>query len=129
MVASFPGAQKIFKHLGTSLCKWMIGMLQTDKTYVFLSFNNSVFLNGHATWCTQVLKYGRSSRRQLRVQLIAAVTGFHVYHRVWLHLGQHLSAEREHGNTEHHFAITVREHSDTRADEDVDDRPIARHLP
>ena len=39
----------------------------------------------------------------------AAVIGFHVYRRVWLpHLGQCLSAEREHGNTEDRFAITVR---------------------
>ena len=60
----------------------------------------------------------------------AAVRGFHIYHRVWLpHLGQHLSAEREHENAEDRFVITVREHSDTRADEDVDDRPIVGHLP
>ena len=44
------------------------------------------------------------------------------------HLGQCLSVEREHRNTEHHFAITVREHSDTRADEDIDDRPILGHV-
>ena len=38
----------------------------------------------------------------------AAVTGFHVYRRVWLpHLGQHLSAGREHRNIEDSFAITV----------------------
>ena len=43
--------------------------------------------------------------------------------------GQHLSVSREHGNAKHCFVIAVREHSDTRADEDVDDRPIARHLP
>ena len=43
------------------------------------------------------------------------------------HLGQQLSAEKEHGNTEDHFAIAVSEHSDTRADEDVDDRPIVGH--
>ena len=60
----------------------------------------------------------------------AAVRGFHVYRRVWLpHLGQRLSAEREHGNAEDRFAIAVTEHSDTRADEDVDDRPIVGHLP
>ena len=60
----------------------------------------------------------------------AAVIGSHVYRRVWLpHLGQRLSMEREHGNAEHHFAITVREHSDTRTDEDVNDRPIVGHLP
>ena len=48
----------------------------------------------------------------------AAVTGFHVI--VWLpHLGQRLSAEREHGNAEDRFVIAVREHSDTRADEDA----------
>ena len=34
--------------------------------------------------------------------------------------------EREHGNAEDCFAISVREHSDTRAD---DDRPIVGHLP
>ena len=45
------------------------------------------------------------------------------------HLGQRLSAEKEHGNTEDHFAIAVSEHSDTRADEDVHDRPIVGHLP
>ena len=57
----------------------------------------------------------------------AAVTGFHVYCRVWLpHLGQHLSAERD---AEDRFAIVVREHSDTRADEDVDDGHIVGHLP
>ena len=40
----------------------------------------------------------------------AAVTGFHVYRRVWLtHLGQRLGAEREHGNAEDRFAIAVRE--------------------
>ena len=44
---------------------------------------------------------------------------------MWLpHIGQCLSAEREHGNTEDHFVIVVREHSDTGADEDVDDRPV-----
>ena len=36
---------------------------------------------------------------------------------------------KEHGNADDRFVITVREHSDTRADEDVDDRPIVRHLP
>ena len=45
------------------------------------------------------------------------------------HLGQRLSAEKEHGNTEDHFAIAVSEHSDTRSDEDVHDRPIVGHLP
>ena len=60
----------------------------------------------------------------------AAVIGFHVYHRVWLpHLGQRLSTEKEHGNAEDRFVIPVREHTDTRADEDVDDRPIVGHLP
>ena len=60
----------------------------------------------------------------------AAVTGFHVHRRVWLpHLGQCLNAEREHGNTEDRFVITVREHSDTRADKDVDERPIVGYLP
>ena len=60
----------------------------------------------------------------------ATVTSFHIYRRVWLpHLGQCLSAEREHGNTEDRFAIAVREHSDTRTDKDVDDRPIVGHLP
>ena len=39
------------------------------------------------------------------------------------------SAEREHGNAEDHFAIGVREHSDTRADEDVDNRPTVGDLP
>ena len=59
----------------------------------------------------------------------AVVRSFHVYRRVWLpHLGQRLSAEREHGNAENHFAIAVREHTDTRADENVDDRPIVGHL-
>ena len=59
-----------------------------------------------------------------------AVTGFHVYRRVWLpHIGQCLSAEREHGNAEDRFVITVREHSDTGADKDVDDRPLVGHLP
>ena len=33
------------------------------------------------------------------------------------------------GNAEDPFAIAVREYSDTRADEDVDDRPIVGHLP
>ena len=33
------------------------------------------------------------------------------------------------GNAEDHFAIAVREHSDTRADKDVDDRSIVEHLP
>ena len=60
----------------------------------------------------------------------AAVTGFHIYRRVYLqHLRQRLSAERENGNAEDHFVIAVREHSDTRADEDVDDRLIVGHLP
>ena len=36
---------------------------------------------------------------------------------------------REHRNVEDSFAIAVREHSDTRADDDVDDRPIDVHLP
>ena len=62
--------------------------------------------------------------------LAAAVTGFHVYRRVWLpHLGQRLSVEREHGNAEDRFTIAVREHSDTRADEDVNNRPTVGHLP
>ena len=65
----------------------------------------------------------------LEFSFTATVTGFRVYCRVWLpHLGQRLSAEREYGNAEDHFAITVREHSYTRADKDVDDRPIVGHL-
>ena len=36
--------------------------------------------------------------------------------------------EREHENAEDRFVIAVREHSDTRADEDVDNRPIVGHL-
>ena len=66
----------------------------------------------------------------LEFSFTAAITGFHVYRRVWLpHLGQRLSAEMQHGNAEDHFAIAVRKHSDTRADEDVNDRPIVGHLP
>ena len=90
------------------------------------------------------LKYDRSSRRRLGVQLHCS--GFHFYHRVQLpHLGQRLSviikwgkglsaetrslrAKREHENIEDHFSIAVREHSDTGADEDVDDRPIVGYL-
>ena len=42
-----------------------------------------------------------------------AVTGFHVYRRVWLPcLGQRLSAERKDGHAEDCFAIAVKEHSD-----------------
>ena len=49
---------------------------------------------------------------------------------MWLpHLGQRLNTEREHDNAEDRSAIAVREHSDTRADEDVDNRPIIGHLP
>ena len=60
----------------------------------------------------------------------ATVRGFHVNHRVWLpHLGQRLSTERKHGNAEDRFAIAVREHTDTRADEDVNDRPTVGQLP
>ena len=41
----------------------------------------------------------------------AAVTGVHVYRSQWLpHLGQRLNTEREHGNAEDRFVITVREH-------------------
>ena len=48
---------------------------------------------------------------------------------MWLpHIGQCLSAEKEHGNAEDRFAIAVTEHSDPRADKDVDDRPIVGHL-
>ena len=62
---------------------------------------------------------------ELEFSFTAAVRGFHVYRRVWLPLlGQRLSTEGEHGNAEDCFAIAVREHRDTRADEDVDDRPI-----
>ena len=51
--------------------------------------------------CTQVLKYGEGDSE---FNFTAAVTGFHIYHRVWLpHIGQCLSAEREHGNTEDRF--------------------------
>ena len=57
----------------------------------------------------------------------AAVRGFHVYCRVWLpHIGQRLSAEREHGKVDDRFAIAIREHGGTRADEA---RPLVRHLP
>ena len=50
----------------------------------------------------------------------AAVTSFHIYRRVWLpHLEQRLSAEREPGNADDRFAIAVREHSDTRVDEEA----------
>ena len=49
---------------------------------------------------------------------------------MWLpHFGQRLSAEREHRIAEDRFAIAVKEHSDTRADEDVNNRPIVGHLP
>ena len=58
----------------------------------------------------------------------AAVRGFHVYRRVWLPpVGQRLSAEREHENIDDRFAIAVREHGGTRADEVS--RPLVKHLP
>ena len=57
----------------------------------------------------------------------AVVRSFHVYRRVWLpNTRQRLSAEREHGNVDDHFAIAVREHGGTRADEA---RPLVGHLP
>ena len=66
-----------------------------------------------------------ATRCMLYVQIKHAI--FHVYRRVWLpHLGQCLRAEREHENAEDCFVIAVREHSDTRAD---DDKPIVGHLP
>ena len=68
-------------------------------------------------------KYGRSSRRQLRVQLLQA--SMFITECCY----QRLSAESEHRNAEDRFAIAVTEHSDPRADEDVDDRPIVGHLP
>ena len=85
--------------------------------------------NSHATWCTQVLIWQELEKYDSEFSFTAVVTGFHVYRRVWLpHLGQRLSMEREHGNAGDHIAITVREHSDTRADEDVNNRPIVGHL-
>ena len=67
------------------------------------------------------IKVWQELEKRLGVQLHC--NGFHVYCRVWLpHLGQRLSAEREHENAEDRFAIAVREHSDTRADEDVNQR-------
>ena len=76
------------------------------------------------------LKYGRRLRRRLRssasLQLLQAST---FIAECGYHIGQCLSTEREHGNAEDRFAIAVREHSDTRTDEDVDDRPIVGHLP
>ena len=70
----------------------------------------------------------REDNSELR--FTASVRGFHVYRRVWLpHFGQRLSAEREQRNAEDCFVITVREHTDTRADDDVDDRPVVGHLP
>ena len=101
-------------------------MHQVSISIAWISNFFSVIFNQTAThtWCTQLLNCGKSSRRRLGVQLHCS--SFHFYHRVWLpHLGQHLSVEREHGNAEDHFAIGVREHSDTRADEDVNER----HLP
>ena len=54
----------------------------------------------------------------------AAVRGFHVYRRVWLpHVGQRLSAEREHGNVEDRFAIAVREQGTLRTNK------VVGHLP
>ena len=81
-------------------------------------------------WCTQVIKYGRSSRRRLEVQLHCSC------YRV-PHLSQSVvtiswtasKCGKGDGNAEVCFVIAVREHSDTRADEDVDDRPIVGHLP
>ena len=55
----------------------------------------------------------RAQKDGLEFSLTGAVTGLHVYRRVWLpHLGQHLSTEREHVNAEDRFAIAVTEHSD-----------------
>ena len=70
---------------------------------------------------------GAREDSMLEFNFTAAIRGFHVYSRVWLpHLGQHLSVEREHGNVEDRFAITVREHSGTGTNED---RPLVGHLP
>ena len=67
--------------------------------------------NGYATWCTQVLIWQELEKYDSEFSFTAAVTGFHVYHRVWLpHLGQRLNTEREHGNAEDRFVIAVREH-------------------
>ena len=82
-------------------------MLKYEFSYPFY-----LMPDGHATWCTQVQKYGRSSRRWLGVsaslQLLQASTFIAecAYHIV-------SSAEREHGNAEDRFAITVKEHNDT----------------
>ena len=100
-------------------------MLNCEFSYLFY-----IMPNGHATRCTQVLKYGRrlgrrlwssASPQLLQVSTFIAECGYHIE--------QCLSTEREHGNAENRFAIVVREHSDTRTDEDVDDRPIVGHLP
>ena len=62
--------------------------------------------------------------RECDFSFTAAIRGFHVYRREWSpHLEQRLRAVKEHGNTNHRFAIAV-----TRAEKDVDDR-IVGHLP
>ena len=56
------------------------------------------------------------------------VQGFHVYRRVWvLHVAQHLSSEREDGNTENRFAVAVVQHK-LGNNEDSNARTTVGHL-
>ena len=63
---------------------------------------------------TQVLKYGKSSRRRLKFSFTGAVTGFHIISLSVVTTSWSAFRHRK-GNTnaEDRFAIAVREHSDT----------------
>ena len=57
----------------------------------------------------------------------AVVRGFHTE---WgYHILDSVLVQKRNMDTKDRFAITVSEHSDTRADEDVHDRPIVGHIP
>ena len=80
--------------------------------------------NGHTTWCMQELE------KTLGVQLHCSCYRLTPLSQSVVTTSWTASKRgREHRNVEDSFAIAVREHSDTRADDDVDDRPIVGHLP
>ena len=92
----------------------------------FKFFPHYIQLNGHTHGVHNYWIVAGAQEDDLEFSFTAVAStfiaecGYHILDSV---------VETEHGNAEDHFAIAVREHGDTRADEDVDNRPIVGHLP
>ena len=87
------------------------------------SYSFHLISNGHAMRCTQVLKYGRSSRRRLGVQLHCSCYRHPRLLQCGYHILDSVKAQKENIETPEINLRSLSESTETRADEDVDDRP------